>query len=355
MKKKILVVDDEKDIRESIAEILELAGYESATANNGREAVEAAIRQKPSLIICDIMMPELDGYGVVHLLQKNPFTRDIPFIFLSAKADKTDFRKGLRMGADDYLTKPCDSSELLHAVELRLEKAGKSANLTSPATDPGTPLAVIKSGDDSLQRYLQDNYDVRTMPRKSTIYQAGQRPRSVYYLLNGKIKTVKIHPDGKEYITRVAKSGELFGYSAVLEDMNYDDSAVVLEDAEIIQLPRKDFLFLIQEDPVMMQNLLRTLTHEGRANEERMINLAYSSLRKRIASALIDLNRKFNPTQNEHVILNITREDVARYVGTATESLIRTITEFRDEKMLELDKEGKIKLINVEKLKKLLQ
>ena len=120
--KSILVVDDNPDIRENTAEILELAGYKAFTAENGRQGVDLAIKEKPSVIICDIMMPELDGYGVLHLLRKNPDTQHIPFIFLTAKAERTDFRKGMEMGADDYITKPFDEIELLNAIEARLKK-----------------------------------------------------------------------------------------------------------------------------------------------------------------------------------------------------------------------------------------
>src|SRR6186713_2302564 len=122
MEKTILVIDDNKDIRENTAEILDLAGYETNTAENGKKGVETAIKEKPDLIVCDIMMPELDGYGVLHLLKKNPETEHIPFIFLTAKAERSDFRKGMEMGADDYITKPFEDIELLNAVEVRLKK-----------------------------------------------------------------------------------------------------------------------------------------------------------------------------------------------------------------------------------------
>src|SRR5438270_2415606 len=119
---RILVIDDNTDIRENTAEILDLAGYKTFTAENGKKGVEVAIKEKPSLIVCDIMMPELDGYGVLHLLKKNPETEHIPFIFLTAKTERSDFRKGMEMGADDYVTKPFDDIELLNAIEIRFKK-----------------------------------------------------------------------------------------------------------------------------------------------------------------------------------------------------------------------------------------
>src|SRR5215203_2910605 len=123
MEKTILVIDDNTDIRENTSEILELAEYKTFTAENGKQGVEIAVKEKPAVIVCDIMMPELDGYGVLHLLRKNQETQNIPFIFLTAKTERSDFRKGMEMGADDYITKPFDDIELLNAVEVRLKKS----------------------------------------------------------------------------------------------------------------------------------------------------------------------------------------------------------------------------------------
>ena len=122
MKKKVLVIEDNTDIRENVVEILQLADFTVFEADNGKIGVELALKNLPDIILCDIMMPELDGYGVLYLLGKNPETAAIPFIFLTAKAEKVDLRKGMEMGADDYLTKPFDDIELLNAIESRLKK-----------------------------------------------------------------------------------------------------------------------------------------------------------------------------------------------------------------------------------------
>ncbi|HEY1008164.1 MAG TPA: response regulator, partial [Sphingobacteriaceae bacterium] len=118
----VLIIEDNQDIREGTAEILELADYTVYTAENGKKGVELAVAHSPDIILCDIMMPELDGYGVLYMLNKNEQTAHIPFIFLTAKAERTDMRKGMEMGADDYLTKPFDDMELLSAIESRLNK-----------------------------------------------------------------------------------------------------------------------------------------------------------------------------------------------------------------------------------------
>lgn len=119
---KILVIEDESLIRENIVELLEAEDFEVFDAENGNIGVKLAYEHQPDLILCDVMMPELDGYGVLMKLQENPITATIPFIFLTAKADLGDVRKAMQLGADDYLTKPCTATELLKAIVIRLEK-----------------------------------------------------------------------------------------------------------------------------------------------------------------------------------------------------------------------------------------
>ncbi len=153
--KKILLIEDNPDIRENTSEILELDGYEVLTAENGKIGVDLAIKEIPDLIICDIMMPVLDGYGVLHLLSKNKETTDIPFIFLTAKAERSDFRKGMEMGADDYITKPFDDVELLSAIESRLRKKEvikKSYNQDISGLDQ---LISDSAGDIELKKLLR--------------------------------------------------------------------------------------------------------------------------------------------------------------------------------------------------------
>jgi two-component system, sensor histidine kinase and response regulator len=118
----ILAIEDDTKIRENIQEILELEGFNVLTAENGRIGVHLAQEHHPDLIICDVMMPELDGYDVLVALRQDPDTLKIPFIFLSANATKADFRKGMSLGADDYLTKPFTPGELREAISTRLEK-----------------------------------------------------------------------------------------------------------------------------------------------------------------------------------------------------------------------------------------
>ncbi|MEX2566242.1 MAG: response regulator, partial [Cyclobacteriaceae bacterium] len=118
MKTTVLIIEDNLEMCENISGILQLGNYEVIAAHGGKSGIELARKCKPELILCDIMMPELDGYGVFRDLSKHPDTSDIPFIFLTAKAEKSDFRKGMSMGADDYIVKPFEGLELLKTVEM---------------------------------------------------------------------------------------------------------------------------------------------------------------------------------------------------------------------------------------------
>jgi len=349
--KSILVIEDNKDIRENTAEILDLAGYKTFTAENGKKGVDIAVREKPDVIVCDIMMPELDGYGVLHLLRKNDATQTIPFIFLTAKTERSDFRKGMEMGADDYVTKPFEDIELLNAIEIRLRKAEILGNKYALSQE-GLSQFIKDVKDSGLMKQLADQYNVESYGKKQTLYQEGKRPKLLYYVVKGKVKGIKTHEDGKEYITDLFSEGDFIGYPALIEDKNYDDSAVILEDAEIMQIPKEDFQKMIFGDLSIAAKFIKIITKNVKDKEERLLSLAYSSLRKRVAKALVDIHGKFN-TAGQNKPIEISREDIAHYVGTATESLIRTLSDFKSEKLIEI-KEGKIVIANLDKLKNLL-
>jgi len=136
--KKILIIEDQAPMRRNIALMLEMEGFDVTTAENGRQGIEQARTTRPDVIICDVMMPELDGYGVVQTLRAEPATATTPFIFLTAKGDKSDVRIGMNFGADDYLTKPVIREDLLAAVHARLARAeAVDARVQSAAAEGG--------------------------------------------------------------------------------------------------------------------------------------------------------------------------------------------------------------------------
>lgn len=121
--KKILVIEDEPEMRRNITTLLRYYDYEPVAAEDGRQGVEMARRTIPDLILCDVMMPELDGYGVLQALQSDPALARVPFIYLTAKGEKDDLRCGMNLGADDYLTKPVANADLIRAIETRLRRS----------------------------------------------------------------------------------------------------------------------------------------------------------------------------------------------------------------------------------------
>jgi DNA-binding response OmpR family regulator len=350
--KKILLIEDNKAVRENTAEILELANYKVYCAENGKVGVDVAIKHLPDLIICDIMMPELDGYGVLHLLSKNSKTSSIPFIFLTAKADRTDFRKGMEMGADDYITKPFDDVELLNAIETRLKKNEQlKAEYTSSIDGINEFLNHAKnSGKINL---TSDEREVQNFKKKQMVYTQGHRPLCLYFISKGKVKTFKTNDEGKELITAIYKEGDFMGYTALLEETLYQDNAEVIEDAEVMLIPKADFVALISNDMLVAKQFIKLLSKNLVEKEDQLVNLAYNSLRKRVANGLLHVYNKFRKVPGDRPNIEMPREDLAQVVGTATESLIRTLSDFKSEKLIEI-KEGKISILDENKLKNLL-
>ncbi|MFY8000932.1 MAG: hybrid sensor histidine kinase/response regulator [Candidatus Kapaibacteriota bacterium] len=140
----ILIIDDNKHIRTQINLVLKLEGYKTFMASNGLEGVQIAQEAHPSLVICDIMMPELDGYGVLSTLRSDPATADIPFLFLSAKAEKHDIRQGMNLGADDYLWKPFSTEDLIKAIQARLDRHETTRRVISQQLSPLAALSLTR-------------------------------------------------------------------------------------------------------------------------------------------------------------------------------------------------------------------
>ncbi|MCG6134210.1 MAG: EAL domain-containing response regulator [Nostoc sp. LLA-1] len=151
---KILVIEDEESVRENLLDLLEAEDFETITAANGKIGINLAVSNVPDLILCDMMMPEIDGYGVLTALRQEPLTATIPFIFLTAKSAKSDFRQGMDMGADDYLTKPFTRAELLSAIMNRLERQATLRKYLSTQTVIQTLSPKMQLVEMSLNRVI---------------------------------------------------------------------------------------------------------------------------------------------------------------------------------------------------------
>jgi CRP/FNR family cyclic AMP-dependent transcriptional regulator len=321
-------------------------------AANGKIGVELALKHKPDLIICDIMMPDLDGYGVLHLLGRNKETSSIPFIFLTAKTEKTELRKGMEMGADDFMTKPFDDVELLKVIEIRLKKAETlKTHISQDITDLNNFIQSVASSADIM--LTSNEREISTYKKKQLVYSEGKKPLAVYHVINGKIKAFKVNEFGKELITGIYTDGDFIGYTTVLEETTYSDTAEVLEDAELMIIPATDFLQLINNDHQVSKQFIKLLTKNVLENEEKLLSIAYQTLRKKVAIGVIEVLDKFKTEPCLKPELIISRQDLSHIVGVATESLVRTLSDFKAEKLIEL-KEGKIIILEENKLRNFL-
>jgi CRP-like cAMP-binding protein/ActR/RegA family two-component response regulator len=345
----ILLIEDNAEMAENISCILELAHYNVICAPNGKVGVDMAQHKHPDLILCDIMMPELDGYGVIHILGNDPDTASIPFIFLTAKSDKGDFRLGMNLGADDYIVKPFDGLDLLKVIEVRLKKNELLKSFGKGAED----LSAFFNKARELKEFqkLSQNRPVRTYKKKEIIFMEGQTPNDLFYIEKGEIKTYKVNYDGKELITGIHKEGQFLGYVPLLEEKPYNENAVVLEDVHITIIPKSDFLTLIYSSKDVARKFIKMLSNNIDEMENRLLDIAYQSVRQRVASALLKLNDSLSQA-NGDVIITIARRDISNIVGAATESLNRTLADFKEEGLIEISGEG-LKILNRQKLERL--
>lgn len=345
MSQKILIIEDNTDIRENVVEILELAGYTVFESANGKTGVELAVKNLPDVILCDIMMPELDGYGVLYMLNKNPKTSTIPFIFLTAKAERIDQRKGMEMGADDYLTKPFDDIELLSAIESRLRKKSTQQSFYSQSLESLNSIVSKNSGLAELKRIIAER-KARLFKKDQVIYYDGDKGNGLYLILNGRVKTVKLANDGRELMTAIHSAEEYLGVNAMLSNEPYSDTATAMEDSLLCLIPKDQLDNLLNLYPDVAREFIKLLSNHIRDREEQLLQLAYNSVRKRMADTLMRLYKQQGGD------FKVSREDLAAMAGVATETVSRTLTDFKDENLI--DKKGsQITVLSPERLGKM--
>jgi CRP-like cAMP-binding protein len=338
MEKTILLIEDNPEVAENISTILRLAKYEVIHAGNGREGVEMAKSQHPDLIICDIMMPELDGYGVIHILSQDDSTAGIPFIFLSAKANKEDFRTGMNFGADDYITKPFEGYDLLKIVDVRLKKSAIQKQDSVPEPERLSAEERSKGEKPDIQD-LSKNRRVKVVRKKELIFMEGQMPGNLYYIQSGKAKCYKTNSFGKELITGIHGEGEFLGYLPLLKDTEYGENAEAIEEVRLLVIPKLDFLSLLNSNKEVSQKFIQLLTDDLVDLEDRLMELAYQPVRQRVAMSLLKLGGQFGQSQMPGII-RITRKDISSIIATAPETLNRILSDFKEEGLIENGEQG---------------
>jgi len=348
--KKILIIEDNMDVRENTADILELAGYEIATAEDGEKGVAKTLEFQPDLIVCDIMMPRMDGYAVLENLGKLAETARIPFIFLTAKSEKADFRKGMNLGADDYLTKPFEEHELLEAVVARLQK--NDFLKKEYVRDISGVNDFLEGAADYLDlENISREYRPKAYGNKDFVFREGDGAHDLYFIEKGAVKTYKSTEVGKEFVTGIHKAGDFIGQLSLLSPKGvYLETAVAMKGASIYAIPKTSFIHLIEGNKEVSHKFMELISNSLIEVQEQLVNMAYASVRQRVAKALLGLYAKGIVNDGGHVGIEIPREDFAGMIGTATETAIRTLSDFRDEGLISMGHARSIILMDKEEL-----
>ncbi len=333
---KLLLIEDDTVLRENTAELLELCNYTVTTAANGRLGITQALKSIPDLVICDIMMPEIDGYGVLEALAEHPTTKHIPFIFLSAKTEHKEVRKGMDLGADDYLTKPCEEEELLSAISSRLAKAeliklSSSQEASSAGQEANSKIRNL----DQLVNFIQEEGTLEAVEKGETVFATGDRSHYVYLIKSGVIKIFTMDQNGKELITALQKENTFIGLSSILDNDLAHESAIALTDSELIKMSKKEFVSVLSENKDVTLDLIHVLADDLWATKEHLLQMAYSSVRKKTAQTILQFAQILN--RNTQDPIKISRHDLASVAGIATESLIRTLSTFKKNGWIEIE------------------
>ncbi|MBL8164621.1 MAG: response regulator [Anaerolineae bacterium] len=271
---KLLVIEDEPTILENIMETLMLEQFEVYGAKNGREGVEKALQVLPNLIICDIMMPELNGYGVLIELRNNPRTAAIPFVFLTAKAERDDMRRGMELGADDYITKPFTAPELLGAVKMRLERHTKVILPYEQQLDDlrqniaralphelRTPLTGIIGYTEMLMMGTDDMEPDQLQGMLGMVYKSGMRLYRVIenYLLYVQIDMATNDPKGMENLIQpkqISETRTVIPQAAIKagDDMSRTPDLSLDVDPAMMRIPHTNLAKIVEE---LVQNAFK--------------------------------------------------------------------------------------------------
>ncbi|MFM1878118.1 MAG: hypothetical protein RLZZ241_984 [Bacteroidota bacterium] len=351
--KKILIIEDNEDVRENTADMLELAGYKVAKASNGNQGLGQIEIFKPDLILCDIMMPGKDGYEVLESVLESPQTAKIPFIFLTAKTEKAEIRKGMNLGADDYLTKPFEETDLLEAVQSRLRKHDFITKEFSPGIT-GMREFVESASTYLNADYIELKYYSKTYAIRDYLFMEGDGGHNLYYIKKGLIKTYKSTESGKELITGMYGNRQFLGQLSMLNpDGVYLDSAIAVEPSEIYAIPKADFIHLLENNPGITRQFIDWMSENLIETQDQLVHMAYWPVKQRLARTLLKLETLLSDSDQTSEGIEIAREDLAGMVGTATETAIRALSELKAEGIIRMGKSRRIIITNANQLEEI--
>lgn len=346
--KRVLLIEDDNSLSENTKELLELAKYKVEVASNGKKGIALALEKKFDIILCDIMMPELDGYGVHDALSKNIKTRSIPFVFISAKSDPSDIRKGMILGADDYITKPFTEKDLLQTIESRLNRhqiLKEIAASKKPVKDHTTPQIPDL---ETLRHYATNNGIYLKATKRKNIYIEHDNANYVYFIENGLIKTHTMDESGKELVIEIHKKGNFFGFCSLKNSKNHTETATALETSELYFIPASKFESILKENHELTLELVNFLSDKVYTLKQHLLKMAYASVLQKTTYTLLEFAEKLS--DNPYDFVTVSRTDLAGVAGISTESFIRSLTQLKNDGLIDIDGRH-ITILNYRKLK----
>ena len=346
--KKVLLIEDDRVLRDNTAELLELAKYKVLAASNGKKGIVSARQFRPDVIVCDIMMPEMDGYRVLETLATDPDMCQIPFIFLSAKTERKDVRKGMELGADDYITKPFEEEELLGAIESRLARA----SILRELRENGSSVVVSPDLDirniEEFKNYIYDHGRDLKFDLGEHVYREGDHSNMLYLILKGTVKTHKLDEQGKELITGIFKADDFFGFTSFTSNTPHKEYATAIEECHLAGITNEQTRKALENNYKLILELMQLLAESLSDTKEQLLQMAYGSVRRKTANTLLRFADKLR--EDDEGNIHILRSDLAGVAGMATETLIRTLSNFKKEGLIEI-KDRNIKILDLKSLR----
>ncbi|MFD0976925.1 response regulator [Salinimicrobium gaetbulicola] len=344
MKKKVLLIEDDKTLLENTRDLLEFAHYDVLTAQNGKIGVQMAREKLPDIIVSDIMMPELNGYQVFEALKEDPATERIPFIFISVKRDQTDIRKGMNLGADDYITKPFKEDDLLTSIESRLAKSQilreRNGNKVNHSEKSILNL-------DQLRSYFRNYGEYIEVEKNEEIYREGRHASYIYLVEEGLIKIFRLDEYGKELITWLSKKDDILGFYSFKIPTQYPETAEALETTKLFRISSEEFIHTLLKSQELTVEFAQLISENLSILKTHLLEMAYGSVLKKTTNTILEFAEKIQSDPEEFI--RISRSDLASVAGISTESFIRSLSCLKKEGLIDIIGRD-IKILNLQKL-----
>lgn len=324
----ILIIENDLDLLGKYSDVLKNSGYEVTAAFNSEIGINLALSKLPSLILCNTVLSNIDGFGVLSILSKNPSTTKIPFVFLNALSTPDIVKKGIACGADDFVTKPFQCDQLVRSVEGRINKNQNQTSL--PISEANNNHPHNGTGLEKLFDLISQ-CKIRHIKKKQTLYYESDHSQWLYLLIEGCIKTLKLTDDGRQMITGLYKPNSFIGLDTLLLDDPWLESAEATQDSSLYLISKSAIIDLLNEHVGLNQHFIKILSANLREKKDQLVELAYESVRKRLTQVLVRLNKNAVPIDQ----IDICRDELAGLAGIATETVSRILTDFRERGLIE--------------------